>query len=67
MKDYIEERTAALAHYIIETGSTVRKTAAVFHVSKSTVHTVVAKQKLFIQKWRNIAPFRDFAQFKISL
>ena len=48
MKDYIEERTAALAHYIIENGATVRKTAAVFHVSKSTVHTVVTRQKLFI-------------------
>ena len=48
MKDYIEERAAALAHYIIETGATVRKTAAVFHISKSTVHTVVTRQKLFI-------------------
>ena len=44
MKDYIEERTAALAHYIIETGSTVRKTAAVFHVSKSTVHKDITER-----------------------
>ena len=66
MKDYIEERTAALAHYIIETGSTVRKTAAVFHVSKSTVHTVVTRQKLFIYKRHNNAPLGNFAQFKIS-
>ena len=48
MKDYIEERAAALARYIVDTGSTVRKTAAVFHVSKSTVHTVVTRRKLFI-------------------
>lgn len=41
MKDYIEERTTALAHYIIENNTTVRKTAGVFHVSKSTVHTVL--------------------------
>lgn len=38
MKDYIEERTTALAHYIIENNTTVRKAAGVFHVSKSTVH-----------------------------
>ena len=42
MKDYIEERTTALAHYIIENNTTVRKTAGVFHVSKSTVHTVLS-------------------------
>ena len=44
MKDYIEERTAALAHYIIENGATVRKTAAVFHVSKSTVHKDITER-----------------------
>ena len=38
MKDYIEERAVALANYIIENNSTVRKAAAEFHVSKSTVH-----------------------------
>ena len=34
----IEERTIALAHYIIETKDTVRSTAKRFGVSKSTVH-----------------------------
>lgn len=44
MKDYIEERAAALARYIVDTGSTVRKTAAVFHVSKSTVHKDITER-----------------------
>jgi len=42
MKDYIEERAVLLANYIIENNSTVRATARVFHISKSTVHTVVS-------------------------
>ena len=44
MKDYIEERTTALAHYIIENNTTVRKTAGVFHVSKSTVHKDITER-----------------------
>ncbi|MGN0298079.1 MAG: sporulation transcriptional regulator SpoIIID [Lachnospiraceae bacterium] len=38
MNDYIEERVITIAHYIIETKSTVRSTAKKFGVSKSTVH-----------------------------
>ena len=38
MKDYIEERVLELANHIVETGATVRSTAAKFRVSKSTVH-----------------------------
>ncbi len=38
MKDYIEERTAAIAGYIIENNATVRQTAKAFGISKSTVH-----------------------------
>lgn len=34
-----EERAKQLALYIIDTGSTVRETARVFGISKSTVHT----------------------------
>ena len=34
----IEERACELAVYMIETGATVRKTAAQFGISKSTVH-----------------------------
>lgn len=38
MKDYIEERAAAIANYIIEHHATVRQTAKKFGISKSTVH-----------------------------
>ena len=43
MKGNPEERAAALAEYMIRTGKTVRATADVFGVSKSTVHTDVIK------------------------
>lgn len=38
MKGYIEERAIKMAEYIIENGATVRQTARVFGISKSTVH-----------------------------
>ena len=38
MKGILEERAVRLGEYIIEHQSTVRDTAAVFGVSKSTVH-----------------------------
>lgn len=38
MKDYIEQRAIELAQYIVEHNATVRKTAKVFNISKSTVH-----------------------------
>lgn len=38
MKDYIEKRAIELAQYIIEHNATVRKTAKIFNISKSTVH-----------------------------
>lgn len=38
MKDYIEERVLEVAKYIIESKATIRKTAKVFGVSKSTIH-----------------------------
>ncbi|HZJ58317.1 MAG TPA: sporulation transcriptional regulator SpoIIID [Clostridia bacterium] len=44
MKDYIEERVIEIACYIIETGATVRETAKVFKVSKSTVHKDVSER-----------------------
>lgn len=37
----IEERAISLAHYIIDTGDTVRGAAKKFGISKSTVHTEV--------------------------
>ncbi|SHK41406.1 putative DeoR family transcriptional regulator, stage III sporulation protein D [Hathewaya proteolytica DSM 3090] len=38
MKDYIEQRVLDVANYIIESKSTIRKTAVKFGVSKSTIH-----------------------------
>ena len=38
MKDYIEERVLEVAYYIIDSKATIRKTAKVFGVSKSTIH-----------------------------
>ena len=40
----VEKRCIELAHYIVETKSTVRQTAAVFGISKSTVHNDVTKR-----------------------
>ena len=48
MKDYIEERVLELAHYIIETGSTVRSAAARFRISKSKVHKDITERLLEI-------------------
>ena len=48
MKDYIEERAAAIANYIIEENATVRQTAKKFGVSKSTVHKDVTDRLLQI-------------------
>lgn len=39
MKGDPEERAIALGSYIVKTGGTVRSAAAVFGISKSTVHT----------------------------
>lgn len=44
----IEERAVKLAHYIVETKETVRNTARVFGVSKSTVHKDVAQRLIKI-------------------
>lgn len=44
MKDYIEERALEIAKYIISKNATVRQTAAVFGVSKSTVHKDVTER-----------------------
>ena len=38
----IENRVLMVANYILQTGSTVRRTANVFDVSKSTIHYDVA-------------------------
>ncbi|NMB25302.1 MAG: sporulation transcriptional regulator SpoIIID [Firmicutes bacterium] len=38
MRDYIRKRVLDIGTYIIDTQATVRRAAAVFGVSKSTVH-----------------------------
>ncbi len=44
MKETAWERAIRLAEYIIETKNTVRQTAAVFGISKSTVHKDVTER-----------------------
>ncbi len=46
MKNYIEERTLEIAHYIVERNATVRQTAKQFGISKSTVHKDVSQRIL---------------------
>lgn len=43
-KIYIEERAVNLAHYIIDSGDTVRGAAKKFGISKSTVHKDVSER-----------------------
>ena len=50
MKDYIEERTVTLSEYIVEHRATVRDTAGVFNISKSTVHKDVSERIWLIDK-----------------
>ncbi|MGI6081892.1 MAG: sporulation transcriptional regulator SpoIIID [Limnochordia bacterium] len=38
MRDYIRKRVIDISRYIVDTQATVRQAAAVFGVSKSTVH-----------------------------
>ncbi len=44
MQDYIRQRVLDISDYILKEGATVRKTAGVFGVSKSTVHKDVTER-----------------------
>ncbi len=44
MREDIEERATEIGRYIVENGATVRQTAAIFRVSKSTVHKDVTER-----------------------
>ena len=44
LKDYIEERVLEVAKYIIDSKATIRKTARIFGVSKSTVHKDITER-----------------------
>lgn len=48
MKDYIEERAIEIANYIIESNATVRQTAKIFGISKSTVHKDISERLVYI-------------------
>ncbi len=50
MRDFSCDRPITLARHIIETGATVRATAKVFGISKSTVHKDVSDRLLHIDK-----------------
>ncbi len=43
MKDYIRKRVLDISNHILESKHTVRQTATVFGVSKSTVHKDIPK------------------------
>ena len=47
---YITDRVLEEGYYIAETGSTVRATAEIFHVGKSTVHKDVTVRLKAIDK-----------------
>lgn len=50
MRDFSCDRAIVLAQHIIETGDTVRATAKVFKISKSTVHKDVTERLLHINR-----------------
>ena len=44
MRETLESRAVILGEYILDTGATVRATAKVFKISKSTVHKDVTER-----------------------
>lgn len=50
MQEHIKRRALEIGNYIIESSSTVRQTAEVFGVSKSTVHKDVTERLPNINK-----------------
>lgn len=50
MKELAQDRAEILGEYILDTGATVRATAKVFKISKSTVHTDATKRNGFLIK-----------------
>lgn len=50
MREDLVVRILKESYYIAETGATVRKTANVFHYSKSTVHKDVTERLYFVDK-----------------
>lgn len=50
MNDFVEQRAVHFGQYIIENKATVRQTAKVFGISKSTVHKDVSQRLKYINK-----------------
>ncbi len=50
MRDFSHDRAEILGEYIIDTGATVRATAKVFRISKSTVHKDVTERLFNINR-----------------
>jgi putative DeoR family transcriptional regulator (stage III sporulation protein D) len=50
MQDYIRKRVLDICTYILDTESTVRQTAQIFSVSKSTVHKDLTERLSSINK-----------------
>lgn len=44
MRDYIQKRVLNVAEHILNTNATVRQTAKLFNVSKSTIHKDVTER-----------------------
>ncbi len=44
MQNYIRKRAVRIANHIVKTSNTVRQTATVFGISKSTVHKDVSER-----------------------
>lgn len=62
MKAYIKERTLQVAKYVHKTHETVRQTAKVFNLSKSTVHNDLSKRLKKIDKnlYNDVQKILDF-------
>lgn len=50
MRDFCEDRAVMLGKYIMDTGATVRATAKIFKISKSTVHKDVSQKLYYINR-----------------
>lgn len=62
MRETTNDRAVALGEYILETGATVRATAKVFKVSKSTVHKDVTERlrKINPKLYKSVKEILDF-------
>ncbi|MBP3431503.1 MAG: sporulation transcriptional regulator SpoIIID [Clostridia bacterium] len=61
MKAYIKERTLQLAEHISQTEDTIRRTAQIFNLSKSTVHNDLSKRlrKVDEKKYEEVKKILD--------